>query len=192
MSGPTSRRRLPAAQTAFAVVLFAALPAPALSPVALPAVALSAALAAPALLAALPAPALAAPGPAAVRTPRAHRSMAVRAKDVAHLRYVSAKGSLLVDEGRATGTVAGNMKVRLHIGATFIGTFAIHTSVGTIVGRGQAIPHGAGQYESFAGSLTATGGSGRYKKAHGRAQLYGVFNRGDYSLVIQTTGTLFY
>jgi hypothetical protein len=144
------------------------------------------------MLAALMLAALAPVAPGKVSAPRAHRSATVRAKDVAHLRYVSAKGSLLVDEGRATGTVVGNMRVRLHIGATFTGTFAIYTSAGTIVGRGQAIPHGAGQYESFAGSLTATGGSGRYKKAHGRAQLYGVFNRGDYSLVIQTAGTLVY
>jgi hypothetical protein len=124
--------------------------------------------------------------------PRAHRSAALRARDTAHLHYVSAKGSLLIDEGRATGTVPGDMKVRLRIGAIFTGSFTIYTSAGTIVGRGSAVPHGAGRYESFAGSLTATGGSGRYRNARGRAQLYGVFNRGDYSLVIQTAGTLYY
>jgi hypothetical protein len=82
--------------------------------------------------------------------------------------------------------------VRLRIGATFSGSFTIYARGGAISGHGSAIPHGAGTYESFAGSLVATGGSGRYRRAHGRARLYGVFNRNDYSLVIQTTGTLHY
>lgn len=122
----------------------------------------------------------------------AHAAGALRATDSAHLHYVSAKGSLLTDEGRASGTIPGSMRVRMRVGATFSGSFTIYARGGTIVGHGSAIPHGEGVYESFAGSLTATGGSGRYRRAHGRARLYGVFNRNNYSLVVQTTGTLYY
>jgi hypothetical protein len=116
----------------------------------------------------------------------------LHAKDVAHLHYVSAKGALLLDEGKASGTVPGRMRVRMRIGSTFSGSFTVYAAGGTIAGHGSAIPHGSGTYESFAGTLVASGGSGRYRHARGRAQLYGVFNRRDYSLVIQTAGTLHY
>jgi len=122
----------------------------------------------------------------------AHAAHALRATDTAHLHYVSASGSLLYEEGGATGTLPGSMRVNLNVGATLSGSFTIYTRGGSIKGHGEATPHGSGVYESFAGSLTATGGSGRYAHAHGRASLYGTFNRDTYALTIQTTGTLAY
>ena len=116
----------------------------------------------------------------------------LKATDTAHLRYVSASGSLLNEEGSATGTLPGSMRVHLNVGATFTGSFTIYTRGGSITGHGSATPHGSGTYESFAGSLTVTGGTGRYAHAHGRAGLYGTFNRDNYALVIQTTGNLAY
>lgn len=130
--------------------------------------------------------------PAVDARPHAGRASVLRAKDVAHLHYVAARGSSLIDEGQATGTVPGHMKVHLRLGATFSGSFTLYTSSGTIDGHGSATPHGSGTYESFAGSIVATGGTGRYRHAHGRAQLYGVFNRSNYSFVIQTAGTLYF
>jgi hypothetical protein len=84
------------------------------------------------------------------------------------------------------------MRVRFNVGATFTGSFTIYTHAGTIKGHGSATPHGSGAYESFAGSLIATGGTGRYAHAHGRAGLYGTFNRNNYALLVQTRGTLLY
>lgn len=84
------------------------------------------------------------------------------------------------------------MRVHFEVGATLKGTFTIYIKGGTIKGHGEATPHGAGVVESFAGSLIATGGSGRYAHAHGRAGLYGTFNRNSYALTVQTTGTLAY
>ncbi len=122
----------------------------------------------------------------------ARAARALKATDTAHLRYISASGSLLYEEGAATGTLPGRMRVHFNVGATFSGSFAIYTRGGAIKGHGTATPHGSGVYESFAGSLVVTGGSGRYVHAHGRAGLYGTFNRGSYGLVVQTTGTLLY
>jgi hypothetical protein len=116
----------------------------------------------------------------------------LNATDTAHLRYVSASGSLLFDEGKATGALPGSMRVHLNLGTTFTGSFTITTSGGSITGHGSATPHGSGAYESFAGTLTVTGGTGRYARAHGRGSLYGTFNRSNYSLVIKTTGSLTY
>jgi hypothetical protein len=117
---------------------------------------------------------------------------ALKAADTAHLHYVSASGSLLYEEGGASGTLPGSMRVHFDVGSTFTGSFTIYTRGGTIKGRGTATPHGSGVYESFAGSLVVSGGSGRYAHAHGRAGLYGTFDRDTYSLLVQTSGTLLY
>jgi hypothetical protein len=128
----------------------------------------------------------------ATRAPRAHAARRLKASDTAHLHYISASGSLLYERGAASGTLPGSMHVRVEVGATFTGSFTIYTLRGAIKGHGSATPHGSGVYESFAGSLVATGGTGLYRHAHGRAGLYGTFNRKTYGLVVQTTGTLLY
>lgn len=158
--------------------------------------------AAPALAGALAAAALlAAPSTNAARPgghehpeghKRAHAARALKASDSAHLHYVSASGSLLYETGRATGTLPGSMRAHVRIGATISGSFTIYARGGTISGHGAATPKGEGVYESFAGSLTVAGGSGRYARARGTARLYGTFNRNTYALVVQTVGTLHY
>jgi hypothetical protein len=128
----------------------------------------------------------------ALAIPAAHTARALKATDTAKLRYVSASGSLLLEEGKATGTLPGKMRASVNVGATISGSFTIDTKGGTIKGHGEATPHGAGVYESFAGSITVTGGSGRYAHAHGHTGLYGTFDRNTYALTIQTTGTFSY
>jgi hypothetical protein len=122
----------------------------------------------------------------------AHAAHALKATDTAHLRYLAASGALLLEEGQARGTLPGKMRARVSVGAIFSGSFVTYTRYGTIRGRGIATPHGSGTYESFAGTLVITGGSGRYTHAHGTAGLYGTFDRDNYSFVVQTTGTLLY
>jgi hypothetical protein len=123
---------------------------------------------------------------------RAHAAHVLNATDTAHLRYVSSSGSLLFDEGKASGTLPGSMRVHLNLGTTFTGRFTIYASGGSIEGHGSAAPHGSGTYESFAGTLTVTGGTGRYAHARGHGGLYGTFDRENYALVIKTTGSLTY
>ena len=116
----------------------------------------------------------------------------MRATDHARLRYISASGSLLYETGRATGTLPGTMRVHMRVESRFTGTFTIYTHGGSIVGHGSATPHGSGVYESFAGTLIVTGGTGAYRHARGRAGLYGTFDRRTYDLTIKTSGTLLY
>lgn len=124
--------------------------------------------------------------------PQGHAARVVKATDSARLHYISASGSVLFEEGRATGALPGAMKVHMRVEAQFSGSFTIYARGGTISGHGRATPHGNGVYESFAGSLVASGGTGRFKHARGRARLYGTFNRRTYALVVQTVGTLYY
>jgi hypothetical protein len=100
--------------------------------------------------------------------------------------------ALLYEEGRATGSLPGHMRAQLTVGSLLRGTCTIYTAHGSITGRGSAAPHGPGRYQSFAGSLTITGGSGRYARAHGRTGLYGTFDRRTFALVVQTTGRISY
>jgi hypothetical protein len=120
----------------------------------------------------------------------AHAARALRATDTAHLHYVSASGSLLYEQGTVTGTLPGSMRVHFDVGATIGGTFTIYTRGGSIKGHGEATPHGSGVYESFAGTIVVTGGTGRYAHARGHTGLYGTFDRDNYALLVQTTGTL--
>jgi hypothetical protein len=124
--------------------------------------------------------------------PTARAAHTLNATDTAHLHYVSSSGSLLYEEGSASGTLQGSMRAHFDVGPTFSGSFTIYTHAGTIKGHGKATPSGSGRYESFSGSLVATGGTGRYTHAHGHAGLYGTFDRKTYALVVQMTGRLSY
>lgn len=114
----------------------------------------------------------------------------LHALDTAKLHYVGAVGEQVYETGNASGTLPGSIRVHMIFASTFSGSFAIYTHGGRIDGHGRARPHGEGVYESFAGTLVATGGTGRYRHAHGTAHLYGTFDRENYALTIQTTGTL--
>jgi hypothetical protein len=94
--------------------------------------------------------------------------------------------------GAASGTLPGSMKAACSIGATLTANFTIYAGGGTITGRGTGKPHGSGTYESFAGTLVATGGTGRYAHAHGHGGFYGTFDLKNYALTVQTTGKLSY
>lgn len=127
-------------------------------------------------------------------TPTAYAAHTLRATDTAHLHYLSSSGSQLVEEGSGTGTLPATVKGRFEVSATMTGSFTIlpRSGGGTIRGHATATLNGSNSSPSFAGTLTVTGGTGRYTHAHGTAGLYGVFYRRTYALTVQTTGTLRY
>jgi hypothetical protein len=122
----------------------------------------------------------------------AHAARTVVATDTAHLHYVSSSGSLLLEEGSASGMLPGHMRARTDVGPTVSASFTLYGRGWSLRGHGSATPHGSGRYESFGGSLVVTGGSGRYAHARGHAGFYGTFDRKTYAMVIQTTGRLSY
>ena len=128
----------------------------------------------------------------ATRPPTAHAARTLNITDTANMHYTSGSGSLLHESGTASGTIPGSMKAHLTIGSTLTANFTIYASGGTITGHGTGTLHGSGTYESFAGTLVATGGTGRYAHAHGHGGFYGTFDRKNYDLTVQTTGKLSY
>lgn len=111
--------------------------------------------------------------------------------DTAHLHLVHA-GEELLEEGPSNGALPGHMRAELRIGPIFTGSFTIYTDKGRISGSGRADPHGSGRYQSFSGAWTVTSGSGLYAHVHGRDNMYGVFDRRTYAVVLTTTGSLSY
>jgi hypothetical protein len=111
--------------------------------------------------------------------------------DTATLHLVR-PGDRLLEEGVARGALPGHMRALLKIGPLCTGSFTIDTAHGQINGNGTATPHGTGRYQSFAGSLNITSGSGLYAHIHGHTTLYGVFDRWTYAVVVKTTGQLSY
>lgn len=122
--------------------------------------------------------------------PPARAAAQLHAHDTAQLHYVGAVGEQVYERGGAHGTLPGSMRVHMVFAARFTGSFTIYTRGGSITGDGTAKPHGGGMVESFAGRLVVSGGTGRYRHAHGVAALHGTFNRHSYALRITTSGTL--
>jgi hypothetical protein len=116
-------------------------------------------------------------------------------RDEGHLHLISSSGSELIDEGPATGNVPG--KVRVHFiyngNPTVAARFEIRGHSGSISGRAKArLSNPTSPEPSFRGAFRITGGSGRYARIHGTGELFGVFIRRGYALVVQTIGKLPY
>lgn len=140
-------------------------------------------------------PAFGAAADASHPTPRhatAHVARTLTVKDTGHLHRVRQGGEYITEEGPATGTIPGRVKAYLETGAIVVAKFTIYTSVGTISGVGSGKPKGNPEEPSFAGTMTVSHGTGRYKHVHGHGGFYGTLNRSTYKMLVQTTGTLSY
>jgi hypothetical protein len=141
----------------------------------------------PAVLATIAVALFGSPGVATART--------LSVRDEGHLHLLSSDGSELIDEGPATGTVPGKVRVYFtYNGNPQVGArFTIYGHSGSISGRAKArLSNPTSPDPSFRGAFTITGGSGRYLHIHGTGELFGVFTRRGYALLVQTVGNLAY
>jgi hypothetical protein len=114
-------------------------------------------------------------------------------RDEGHLHFITSSGSEIIDEGAALGSVPG--KVRVHFvyngNPAVSARFTIFGRNGSISGKANArLNNPTSPAPSFRGAFTVTGGSGRYARIHGHGELFGVFTRRGYALVVQTIGKL--
>jgi hypothetical protein len=129
-------------------------------------------------------------GPSAKPRARTGSARSERLTIVAHLHYVDARGSYLIEEGSASGPLAGLVKARIRVTAGISGSFTFYPRGGSISGRGVGTLHESGIYASFGGTVTVLGGTGRYAHARGGGGFYGVYDRRTLGVTIQTTGTV--
>ena len=116
-------------------------------------------------------------------------------RDEGRLRFITSSGSELIDEGPGVGSFPG--KVRVHFvyngNPAVSARFTIFGRGGSISGRAKArLSNPTSPAPSFRGAFAITGGSGRYARIHGTGELFGVFTRRGYGLVVQTIGRLHY
>ncbi|HEV2944021.1 MAG TPA: hypothetical protein VGX26_02770 [Solirubrobacteraceae bacterium] len=127
--------------------------------------------------------------------PRAHAARILHVRDEGRLHYVKSSGEQIIDEGHATGSFPGWVKVRfLYNGEPNVSArFTIYGSGGSVSARATArLSSPTSPSPSFHGSMTITGGSGRYAHVHGGGELYGVYYRRSYALTVQAIGKLPY
>jgi hypothetical protein len=116
-------------------------------------------------------------------------------RDEGRLRFVKSSGSVIIDEGRASGSFPGWVRVRfVYDGEPVVAArFTISGTDGSISASGSGrLSSPTSPDPSFHGSLTVTGGSGRYAHVHGGGKLYGVYYRRSYGLTVQAIATLNY
>ena len=127
---------------------------------------------------------------AAGNTAQAHAAHTLRGTETGHLRLVKASGSMLDQEGPATGPLQGHMVARLNLSATFSGSFSIYTERSI---AGTARPPRAAQAATKASPAHSPSPAepAATRIARGQAGLYVTLHQ-RYDLVIQTTGSLTY
>lgn len=125
----------------------------------------------------------------------AHTARVLNVRDEGRLHYIKSSGSVIIDEGHASGTLPGRVKVRFSYDGepTVSARFTIYGSDGSISARGTArLSSPTSPSPSFHGTMTITGGSGRYDHVHGGGELYGVYDRRSYALTVQAIAKLPY
>jgi hypothetical protein len=127
------------------------------------------------------------PAPAAAHT--------TNVREEGSLRFASDEATQIVDEGALSGTLPGSGRVYFTYNGSpsVTARFTIHTSGGTIDGSAKCrLNNPNSPTPSFRGALVIVGGSGRYARARGSGELFGVFHRRGYGLVVQAIGKLSY
>jgi hypothetical protein len=121
----------------------------------------------------------------------AHAAGAINVSDEGHLHYLHSRGNEIIDEGQAKGSIPGRVNAQL----TYTGNpnvtarFTLYAHSGTISGYAKGhLSNPNSSTPSFSGALTLTGGAGHYAHARGSGELYGVFDRRNYSMIVQTRG----
>jgi hypothetical protein len=126
------------------------------------------------------------------RQPTAAAARILSVRDAAKMHLLNANGNTLIEEGRATGTLLGTAHVTLSFnGSTTTSNFTFHLRAGSISGHGRAKLHsGNGRYESFGGTATIIGGTGKYGHISGTGGFYGVIDRTNSNAEVQVIGNL--
>lgn len=139
--------------------------------------------------------ALGTPAWGAARSPRGHAAGVMNVRDEGSLSFVTDSATLIVDEGHVSGTIPGKARVNFTYDGspTVTAQFTIRGSSGSITGHARCrLSSPTTPAPSFRGILTITAGSGHYARAHGSGELFGIFHRRGYGLVVQAIGKLRY
>jgi hypothetical protein len=128
-------------------------------------------------------------------TQAAQASRVMSVSDEGHLHYLRSSGNEIIDEGHVSGTMPGRVLVHFSYDGnpSVSAHFTIYSAAGSISGSATGqLSNPTSASPSFRAALTLSGGGGRYARAHGHGELYGVYYRRSYAMTVQTRGTVRY
>jgi hypothetical protein len=140
-------------------------------------------------LATVPCPSARTSARAAIRRARAARTISL--EESGQLRLTSKRGFTLDEQGRASGTLAGTIYVRLRIVST--SSVAAEVSISargcSIAGDATASYHRGSSTASFSGSLSIGHGTGSCSDAHGSGLSFsGTIQRSNDAIAVRVSG----
>ena len=128
-----------------------------------------------------------------VKGPAALTARTISLTEYGHLRAVPHGGNTIDEEGRATGTYACRIAVRLTIVSAdrVTATFTVSPKGGTVSGKGSARYVAESAYGYFGGTLSITKGTGSFAHASGaNIGFSGRFNRETLGATVRVHGTM--
>jgi hypothetical protein len=125
---------------------------------------------------------------------RAHAARTVNIDETARLHLVSRSGSTLNERGTASGTLPGTVSARFKVTVVVVtGSVTIYPrGGGSLTIKVLGVPQSAGTVAKFSGTLTVTGGSGRYAHARGSGTFTSTVNRRTWAGTVHTNAKLTY
>jgi hypothetical protein len=115
--------------------------------------------------------------------------------ETGHLHLVSHHKELIVEEGHGTGTLSGNITVKMTLAYSqaSLSFTAYPSSGGTVIGRGEGSIYAEGHSAAFTGNAAITGGTGKYAHASGHhVRLSGTLQRKTFALYVRVEGKMRY
>lgn len=134
-------------------------------------------------------------GAAGAASPHARAARTLNLNDSASLHLQNKHGLVLKEAGTARGTLGGPLYLQLNVTSTRSVTaqIQVYPSGGSIKGSASAIYTVQGATAAFSGSMTVTGGGGRYSKAHGSGLKFsGTIKRSNDAVTVHVSGKLSY
>lgn len=134
-------------------------------------------------------------GAAGAAGPSAKAARSLSLSDSASLHESNHKGVELKEAGTAKGNLPGSIYIQLRIvGHSVTASIQLYPSGGSVAGRASASYHiVSSSTATFSGSMSITGGSGRYAKAKGsRLSFSGSVHRPGNSVSVRVSGAMTY